>query len=104
MTKRNGSTFVYRSYSFVDKDPVIDSLRTLVQREGFAKKGGLRRLSLLSDVSETAMANWFSGPTRRPQNASIEAVARAMGYRRQGFEKFKEVNFESALKKIRSEE
>lgn len=103
MAKRNGSTFVYRSYSFVDKDPVIDSLRTIVQREGFMKRGGLGRLATLSGVSQTAMDNWFNGPTRRPQNASIEAVSRAMGYRRAGFEHWKEIDFESALKKAREE-
>ena len=102
--KRKGQNgFIYRSYNFVDKDPVIDELRTVVQREGFMKKGGLRRLSILSDVSETAMHNWFFGQTRRPQNASLEAAARAMGYRRNGFEKFRDVNYEATLKRIREE-
>lgn len=105
MPKRRGHNgFVYRSYNFVDKDPVIDELRTVVQREGFMKKGGLDRLATLSGVSRTAMDNWFFGETKRPQNASIEATARAMGYRRNGFEKYREVNFEATLKRIKSEE
>lgn len=104
MAKRRGQNgFLYRSYNFVDKDPVIDELRAVVQREGFMKRGGFAKLSTLSGVSISAMDNWFNGETRRPQNASIEAVARAMGYRRAGFEHWKEVNFEAALKKAREE-
>ena len=105
MRKRKGPNgFVYRSYNFVDKDPVIDELRTVIQREGFMKKGGLSKLSTLSGVSYSCYENWFFGETKRPQNASIEATARAMGYRRNGFEKFKEINFEAAIKRIKSEQ
>ena len=28
------------------------------------------------------MANWFFGKTYRPQNATLEAAGRALGYRR----------------------
>jgi transcriptional regulator with XRE-family HTH domain len=103
-SKRNGSMVTYRSYSFVDKDPVIDKLRTIVQREGFIGGGGFRKLSRLSGVSQASIYNWFNGATRRPQNASIEAVARAMGYRRGEFEKVREINFEATLKRIGQEE
>jgi len=32
MAKGNGSLGLYKSYNFVDKDPVIDKMRTMVKR------------------------------------------------------------------------
>jgi transcriptional regulator with XRE-family HTH domain len=68
---------IYKSYNFVDKDPVIDRLRGIV--------GGYkyREVSDMSGVSETTIYNWFNGKTRRPQYATVMAVIRAMGYRQE---------------------
>lgn len=65
----------YRSYSFVDKDPVIDALRTAVS----GSKKSYRELHEESDVSISTIRNWFHGNTRRPQFATIAAVIRATG-------------------------
>jgi transcriptional regulator with XRE-family HTH domain len=67
---------VYKSYNFKNKDPAIDELRTVVKDEGVS----YQQISDASGVSSGTMYNWFHGATRRPQHASIMAVARAMGY------------------------
>ena len=47
----------YKSYSFKDKDPVIDQLRTLQQDAGLTYK----QLSDYSGVSVGTFRNWFNG-------------------------------------------
>lgn len=65
----------YRSYHFIDKDPVIDALRTAVS----GSKKSYRQLHEESDVSVSTIRNWFHGKTRRPQFATVAAVLRATG-------------------------
>jgi len=67
----------YNSYLFVDKDPIIDELRTLLKNEDW------RKLADASGVSYATLANWFYGDTKRPQHATIMAVLRAAGYNMQ---------------------
>lgn len=74
--KGGGSLKLYKSYSFKDKDPVIDRLRTIIQDEGTT----YATIHEDSGVSVTTLYNWFSGTTLRPQYASVMAVVRAMGY------------------------
>src|SRR5262245_6187408 len=69
-------TIIYKSYSFIDKDPVIDKLRTIVEDEGESYTA----IHDMSGVSTTTLWNWFSGETKRPQYASVMAVARALGW------------------------
>jgi DNA-binding phage protein len=79
MAKSNGksSLKLYKSYNFVDKDPVIDRMRTILKKEGQSYK----EIHENSGVSVTTMYNWFDGKTRRPQYATVMAVVRALGYR-----------------------
>lgn len=67
----------YKSYNFKDKDPVIDRLRTIIDRSGWAYS----RVADESGVSVQTLYNWFDGATRRPQYATVMAVAQALGYR-----------------------
>lgn len=69
--------FVYKSYNFTEKDPIIDELRTVVQGSGHTYK----QISEDSGVSTQTLSAWFMGETRRPQAASLNAVARALGYK-----------------------
>jgi len=69
---------LYKSYVFRNKDPVIDETRTLVQDSG----SSYAEISKDSGVSVTTLYAWFHGKTKRPQSASIEAVGRALGYKR----------------------
>jgi|SRR5215467_286603 len=65
---------VYKSYNFIDKDPIIDELRNIVH--------GIRYSEIheMSGVSTAALHQWFHGKTKRPQFATVNAVARALGY------------------------
>lgn len=66
---------LYKTYAFKDKDPVIDHLRTAVQKDG----GSYSKISTDSGVSYTTLSNWFDGATKRPQFATVAAVARSLG-------------------------
>lgn len=80
MAKSNGHqtprvTF-YKSYNFIDKDPVIDSMRALLANSGESYKD----IHEDSGVSLTTLYNWFDGPTKRPQYATVMAFVRSLGY------------------------
>jgi transcriptional regulator with XRE-family HTH domain len=68
---------LYKTYSFKDKDPVIDRLRTMIQKEGLTYS----EIAELSGVSVQTMYNWFDGAVRKPQYATVCAVAGALGYK-----------------------
>lgn len=70
-------TFTYKSYNFIDKDPIIDEIRTVYQDSGV----NYRWVNEHSGVSQGTLNNWFSGVTRRPQAATINAVLRSLGYK-----------------------
>lgn len=70
---------IYQSYSFIDKDPVIDKVRTAIQKE----KISYAQIEAISGVTDATLRNWFEGKTRRPQYATVAAVFRAMGYEAQ---------------------
>ena len=70
-------SFTYKSYNFTEKDPIIDEIRTVVQQHGSTYKD----IHEHSGVSTATLTNWFTGPTKRPQAASINAVLRSMGWK-----------------------
>jgi hypothetical protein len=70
-------SFTYKSYNFVDKDPIIDEIRTIFQLHG----GTYKDIHEHSGVSTATLAAWFTGPTRKPQAATINAVVRSMGWK-----------------------
>jgi hypothetical protein len=82
-------------YRFIDKDPVVDEIRTLVQDEGLIKK--LELVHQLSGVSTTTIDNWFNGETKSPQNRTIMAVVTSLGYKH-SFVKERDLNIEKELK------
>ena len=69
--------FTYKSYSFIDKDPIIDEIRTIYQDSG----ANYKWIEEHSGVTSTTLSAWFSGKTKKPQAATINAVARALGYK-----------------------
>lgn len=73
---------VYKTYRFSNKDPVIDEVRTLFKDEGFYSPAGYKEVEARGAAKAATYKGWFSGGTRRPQNATIEATARALGYQR----------------------
>jgi transcriptional regulator with XRE-family HTH domain len=69
--------FTYKSYSFIDKDPMIDQVRTIVQDSQMTYKA----ISEASSVNKNTIRNWLDGNTRKPQAATFNAVLRALGYK-----------------------
>jgi transcriptional regulator with XRE-family HTH domain len=67
---------LYKSYMFKDKDPIIDRMRTILSDEGLKASEACE----LSGISPTTLHNWFKGETRRPQFATVMALARSIGY------------------------
>lgn len=68
---------LYKTYEY-KYDPVIEQVLELLD-DSHIKAG---QASDLSGVSTSTIRNWSKGKTRRPQNATIEAVGRAAGYGR----------------------
>lgn len=66
----------YKSYRFMDKDPIIDFMRTAVKDSGWS----YQKLSEETGVSIGTFYNWFHGKTRKPQYATVMAVTRTLGY------------------------
>jgi len=66
---------VYRSYNFIDKDPVLSAVQTLVEDSGES----YQKIHEISDVSTSTLHNWFWCQTKRPQHATICAVVYALG-------------------------
>ena len=76
--KTRGYLKPYGTYVFRTQDPVVDELRTLKSDSGMKDT----TVAGLARRAPTTLGNWWSGRTRRPQNASIEAAGRAMGKKR----------------------
>lgn len=67
---------LYKSYSFKDKDPIVDRIRTI--RDGLGWNN--TRLAEESGVSLGCIWRQLDGPTKRPQHATVAAQLGAMGY------------------------
>lgn len=84
MAKGNGKLPIYKSYLFKDKDPAIDELRTVIE-DHFGRRinpVSLKGVQINGGPTVGCMNQWFYGKTKRPQNATIEAAGRALGYKR----------------------
>lgn len=74
--KHNGNGFIkYRSYLFVDQDPIIDALRGPVS----SSKLSYGKIAQEGGPSPTTLYNWFNGTTKRPQFATVAATVRTLG-------------------------
>lgn len=81
--KARGIITTCKSYMFKTKDPAIDEVRTLVQDEyGKLDYGTLEEIKQGGGPSVGCMAGWFFGDTRRPNNQTLEAAGRTIGYKR----------------------
>jgi hypothetical protein len=67
---------LYRTYRWIDKDPAIDAIRTVVQGE----KLKANAVHEISGVATGTLEGWFSGGTRKPHNSTLTAVSSALGY------------------------
>jgi hypothetical protein len=80
----HGHLPTYKSYVFKTKDPVIDELRTIAEQHYGRRINGKTLAEIAEDggPSSGCMRGWFFGATKRPQNPTVEAAGRAMGFQR----------------------
>jgi hypothetical protein len=74
--KRKNGFRTYGAYTFREKDPVIYQLQEM------AAGTKLSKITRDGGPSTTCMRSWFQGETKRPQNCTIEAAGRALGFER----------------------
>ena len=97
---------VYRTYRFIDKDPIIDAVRTVVEDTHLSH----HKVHEVSGVAQATLDNWFEGSTRRPQNTTVTAVTSALGYVRAdslnpdgtvavGFKKARRLDYQQEIEK-----
>jgi hypothetical protein len=71
---------IYPSYLFRDHDPVLDQIDTLFDK---ARAAGLEvsraKVAKETNVSASTMLNWRKRRTKRPQFATVAAVANYLG-------------------------
>jgi transcriptional regulator with XRE-family HTH domain len=68
---------MYKFYTFNGKDPIIPRVEQMLTDAGLSYVEAAER----SGVSVQTFYNWFSGKTRKPQYATVMAVAYACGYK-----------------------
>lgn len=66
-------------YRFVDKDPVLDVIRTAMQRTGNMSPEQINKVAYDSGVSPATIHNWMHGDTRRPLSITTRFVLEALG-------------------------
>lgn len=76
---------IYDAYRFRQKDPEIDKLRTVFEDHFGARltRKHLKAVEAGGGPPVNTLARAFFGDTKRPQNATLEAAGRAVGYERQ---------------------
>lgn len=70
-------------YLHVEKDGIIDQIRTIAQDQGDEFLGAqyLQQLAYRSGVSASTLHSWFFGKTKRPQHITVAFVLRALDCR-----------------------
>lgn len=78
MPKKKQVMHFLKTYRFLpsEKDPIIDQVHTLMEDEGVS----IADIHQRSGLSKSTLYNWFDGPTRRPQYATVCAALHAVGY------------------------
>lgn len=74
-TKPNPYNGIYPHYLFVDHDPILDQVDTVIADSGMALSG----VAAIAHISPTTLSNWHLRKTKRPQFATVAAVLRAIG-------------------------
>lgn len=66
---------VEKAYNFVDKAPIIDRIRTILNGMGWSYK----ELSLHSGISYSGLYAIFEGKTKDPRFSTIASIVIALG-------------------------
>lgn len=76
-----------RGYRFQDRDPAMVELCNIIYASELPIHQICNAVSKATAgsyrVSESTIANWLNGKTRRPQNLTLSWVGYALGYRRE---------------------
>lgn len=91
-------TRILRPYHFVDKNPIIDVMRSAVKEQGLIKK--LDIVADLASLSRSTPKGWFDGEVRDPRHSSIMAVMLSLGYTNE-WRKARSLDVEKELKVAR---
>jgi hypothetical protein len=83
-----------RTYRFIDKDPVCDECRTIINDEGLSKR--LSIVATLANLHPSTVKNMLHGATKKPQNATVMAILTSLGYTRK-IVKERKLNIEEEL-------
>lgn len=86
----------YRGYNYINKNPVIDKVKTILQDEGLYSKKQRSTLHKLTGVAVGTFDGWFEGDTRNPQHGTIMATLGGIGYEEQ-FVKSRKLDIEKEL-------
>lgn len=62
-------------YRFVDKDPVVDMIRTAV----YESRMKIGKIAEEAGVCQQTISNWLYGDVKRPQSYTIYRVCKALG-------------------------
>jgi hypothetical protein len=72
---------VLRTYRYINKNPIIDRMRTALQNAGVGVEK--RRLQIAADISGLSrgcLHGLFHGGTRNPQHRTVAGIMTAFGY------------------------
>ena len=70
-----GALNLAKSYNFVEKKPVIDEMRSLIDHTEY------RTVAYDANVSVSTLRNWFSGKTISPRTLTVNKVLARFGKR-----------------------
>jgi DNA invertase Pin-like site-specific DNA recombinase len=70
-----GALNLEKSYNFVEKRPVIDEMRTLIDHASYSE------IANDTHVSRATLRNWFSGKTISPKTQTVNKVLARYGKR-----------------------
>jgi hypothetical protein len=73
---------ILRTYRYIDKNPVIDVMRTALQDVGIGvEKKRLRIAAEISGLSHSCLEALFHGETRNPQHRTVMGLMTSIGYK-----------------------
>ena len=74
---KGGALNLSKSYNFVEKSQMIDTLRTAYNDAGITVAFAANK----SGVCVNTLNNWFNGKTMRPQFTTLNAAGKIVGLR-----------------------
>jgi hypothetical protein len=66
-------------YRFINKDPIIDVIRTAMGRKGNMSAEQINRVAYDAGIHPGTLHNWLMGDTRRPLSITTRFVLEALG-------------------------